>query len=307
MRLFLNGCVVAMLICSSSICAQGWPTLKPAEKWVDARRAPILAAVFAGGRIVAVGDHGVVLLSDDTGRTYRQAMHVPTRTLLTSVYFLNEKVGWAAGHDGIVLHTEDGGERWELLRHEAGKERPILSIWFENERHGMAVGLFSMAIETRDGGRHWKTLMIGDSDKHFYHVLSTAKGTLLVLGEAGTIYRSADGGKSWQSLSSGGNASLWSGIALKNGTILICGMRGNLYRSLDDGIVWERLAADTHESLAALTQSRDGKVYVVGSSGTILQGRESNFTQQKRSSRVFLTAVLAGKTPVFFSMQGPLR
>src|SRR5882672_11064431 len=51
----------------------------PAMHLASPARAGMLSATSAGKRIVAVGDHGTVLLSDDDGRTWRQAHDVPTR------------------------------------------------------------------------------------------------------------------------------------------------------------------------------------------------------------------------------------
>jgi hypothetical protein len=118
-------------------------------------KAAIIAATLAGKRIVAVGDYGVVALSDD-GKKFRQAKSVPTRTVLTSVFFLNDKQGWAAGHDGTILTTADGGENWQVQRAEPGKDRVLMSIWFENAQHGLAVGQFGLALETDDGGKNWQ-------------------------------------------------------------------------------------------------------------------------------------------------------
>ena len=129
--------------------------LRNAPHFVQAERLPVIAATLAGTRVVAVGDYGGVLLSDD-GKAFRQAKSVPTRSVLTSVFFLDAQQGWAAGHDGTVLGTADGGDTWAVLREEPGKERALMAVWFENAQHGMAVGQFGLVVETDDGGKTWK-------------------------------------------------------------------------------------------------------------------------------------------------------
>ena len=89
--------------------------LHAAARVVQPEKLPVMAATLAGSRVVAVGDYGGVLLSDD-GKAFRQARVVPTRTVLTSVFFLDAQHGWAAGHDGTVIATVDGGETWRVLR-----------------------------------------------------------------------------------------------------------------------------------------------------------------------------------------------
>jgi photosystem II stability/assembly factor-like uncharacterized protein len=91
-------------------------TLVAAQHTDHASHAMLLASARAGARIVAVGDHGVVLLSDDNGKTFRQARTVPVDAALTGVSFVDARQGWAVGHWGVILHSEDGGETWTVQR-----------------------------------------------------------------------------------------------------------------------------------------------------------------------------------------------
>ena len=40
---------------------------------------------------------------------------IPTRVTLTGVFMHDPHLGWAVGHDGIILGTRDGGESWTDL------------------------------------------------------------------------------------------------------------------------------------------------------------------------------------------------
>src|SRR5215469_14097420 len=98
--------------------AAGGADLRKAPAWRS--QAPestlILGVAHAGPRLVAVGARGMVLLSDDDGTSWRQAKTVPVRSTLTAVSFIDSKSGWAVGHDGAILATNDGGETWTLQR-----------------------------------------------------------------------------------------------------------------------------------------------------------------------------------------------
>jgi len=72
--------------------------IRPAEHRPAAVGVKILAASRAGTRIVAAGDHGVVLLSDDEGASFHQAHTVPVRSTLTALAFVDANNGWAVGH-----------------------------------------------------------------------------------------------------------------------------------------------------------------------------------------------------------------
>ena len=62
-----------------------------------AARALLLDVAAAGDRLVAVGDHGIIVISADHGRTWTQSL-APTRALLTGVSFPDAVHGWAVGH-----------------------------------------------------------------------------------------------------------------------------------------------------------------------------------------------------------------
>ena len=92
--------IVAGMFVALVLVAMGFaqaPSPAPAFKGRLATKAPLLAVAPAGPRLVAVGDYGVILLSDDAGATWRQAAAVATRNMLTAVAFADAKRGWAVG------------------------------------------------------------------------------------------------------------------------------------------------------------------------------------------------------------------
>src|SRR5438445_3138452 len=113
--------VAGWVLCASLVAVQAARALepvdallRPAEMVREPQRAVYLAATRAGERIVAVGERGLIAVSDDGGGHWRQ-VSVPVSATLTGVQFVSAKVGWAVGHYGVVLGTRDGGETWALL------------------------------------------------------------------------------------------------------------------------------------------------------------------------------------------------
>src|SRR5688572_25730862 len=91
-------------------------------KFVDPLDAPARPTQFttsthlsaiarAGNRLVSVGVRGLIVMSDDEGKSWRQAAS-PVSSDLVAVRFVTPSRGWASGHDGVILSTEDGGNRW---------------------------------------------------------------------------------------------------------------------------------------------------------------------------------------------------
>ena len=83
----------------------------PAQKSRLAPRALLSGLARAGQRVVAVGQRGHVLWSDDAGANWQQA-DVPVSADLVAVHFPTPDSGWAVGHDGVILHSADAGKSW---------------------------------------------------------------------------------------------------------------------------------------------------------------------------------------------------
>ena len=274
----------------------------------------ILGATLAGTRIVTVGDRGMILLSDDDGKTYRQAKQVPTRATLTGVSFVDAKQGWATGHWGVILHTADGGETWSQQRDDTSVDQPLHSIWFKDKNHGIAAGLFSLLLVTDDGGKSWKTSALPAapggkrSDLNLFRVFPDRLGNVLIVGEQGSVYRSADTGKTWELLATGNKGTLWAGIVLIDNSVLVGGISGKILRSTDNGKSWRQVVSGTKSSITDFVQLANGQVLGVGLDGYTVtsENHGETFIAKQRDDQLSLTtAVVNGKgAPLIFSQTG---
>lgn len=293
------------------------PGAKPAADYFhvaphlhDPAKAPVYAATRAGQRTVAVGDYGVVIYSDD-GEHFLQG-EVPTRAPLTSVYFLDSQRGWAAGHDGTVIATADGGKTWQVLREMRGQDQVLMGVWFADAEHGLVVGQFGLALETRDGGKTWseRNLVDGEAgERHLLSIVPGRDGLLLVAAEAGTVLRSTDSGATWKAIQTVNKGSFWAGTELADGSLLLGGMRGHLYRSTDRGEHWSHVASGTQQSLTGMAQHPDGSVRIVGLAGTTLLSKDGgqSFETSVRPDRLSMTAIVPGaKGELLFSAIGTI-
>lgn len=259
----------------------------------------LLSAAKVGNRLVAVGEFGHVIYSDDLGATWTQAASVPTQVTLTSVYFVNDKVGFAGGHDSTVLRTDDSGDHWTLAYHDVAAQAPIMTVYFDTENHGFAMGAFSFVIETQDGGKTWtqRALIEGSQDdSHLNKVFATKAGTVLVAAEFGTVYRSADQGKTFAKIETGYEGSFWGGMAVSDGTALIYGMRGNVYRTADDGLTWAKVSSGTDKSVSGGFELPNGTIVLAGLQGYVGYSSDKglNFTEVVRADRLGYAAVTQG-------------
>lgn len=288
---------------------------RPALQRSDAAREMMLGIAKAGRRLVAVGDHGVVLLSDDNGKSFRQAKMVPTRATLTGVSFVDDRQGWAAGHWGVILHTEDGGETWSLQRSDVTTDRPLFSVYFSDARRGIAVGLWSLVLVTSDGGAHWNPVTLpappegGKADRNLLAVFSNGKDDWYIAAERGMVLRSADFGATWSYLDTGYKGSFWTGMAAADGTLLVAGLRGTVYRSDDNGQSWSASPTGSKSSITSIVAMPD-RIVAVGLDGTILESRDQGrtFTARQREDRASLTGIAVAEDGevLLLSDRGPV-
>lgn len=278
-------------------------TIQPAVATSAATKAAMLGSALAGKRIVAVGEHGIVLLSDDDGKSFRQAKSVPVRSTLTEVFFADEQTGWAVGHWGVILNTTDGGNSWQLQRSDTAVDQPLLSVYFKDKNRGWAVGLWSLLLDTRDGGKTWNANKLppppggGKTDRNLLHIFAGKSGTLFIAAEQGTVIRSTNDGAAWTYFATPYKGSFWTGIGLQNGTLLVGGLRGKIFRSSDDGKSWSEIDSGTKSSLTAFCES-GAKVYAAGLDGVYLESETggARFVAAQREDKAPFTSLAAASS-----------
>ncbi|KJZ35019.1 YCF48-related protein [Pseudomonas sp. B21-040] len=283
-----------------------------------AAKSLMLDVVHAGKRLVAVGDRGHILYSDDQGATWAQAK-VPTRALLTSVFFVDDKHGWAVGHDAQILASEDGGVTWTKQFEDLKREAPLLDVWFKDVNSGFAVGAYGALLETTDGGKHWEDASDRLDNEDQYHlngIASVKDAGLFIVGEQGSMFRSADWGQTWEKLEGPYQGSLFGviGTAQAN-TLLAYGLRGNLYRSTDFGSTWEQVELKAARGalefgLSGATLLDDGSIVIVGNGGSVIRSNDNGetFSVFNRPDRISVSAVTAaGNGNLILAGQGGVR
>lgn len=246
-----------------------------------ATRSLLLSAAHAGSRLVAVGIHGHILLSDDRGHNWRQASQVPTWSTLTAVAFANPRIGWAAGHDSTILRTGDGGVTWQLKNKNGQAGPPILSLYARTEDHCFAFGAFGQVWESQDSGETWKLRPLRNSDADNLHLNAAFRGpenAIFLVAEFGTVYRSVDNGESFREIETPFERALWGGLTLPDSSILVFGVNGGVLRSQTSGRGWIRVNSTTSHPLTDGVVLSDGTIVLVGLAGTVVTSSDNGLT-----------------------------
>jgi photosystem II stability/assembly factor-like uncharacterized protein len=237
------------------------------------RNALLLDAQRGGQRLVTVGEHGYIFVSDDAGGNWRR-VSTDADVTLTGVAFADTQLGLAVGHDAVILRSEDGGNSWKEVFRDSKQLRPLLRVMFVDKQRAIAVGAYGAFFESTDGGLTWAERQITPEDRHFNALARLADGTLLLAGEAGTLLRSGDGGTQWEKLASPYPGSFFGLLPLAQGGVLAFGMRGNIFRSVNRGATWQAVVAGSDSALFGGLSHGDGLVVLVGQNGIVLVSRD---------------------------------
>ena len=233
----------------------------PAVQSAKATEALLLDVTPRGdGAFVAVGEYGVIIVSEDGGETWKQAS-VPASVMLTGVYFPTAQKGWAVGHDGLILHSTDGGHSWEKQLDGYQLNEQILAVAERIvEQHRAEVEGLQAAEEVDEYALEDAEFLLeeaefmlegamDDIDAGPVRPLLAAwfrdENRGFVVGSYGMLLQTTDGGKNWNLVSDRiGSAQAFhlnKIVAAPDGALFIAGESGYVYRSMDNGESWDIL------------------------------------------------------------------
>ncbi len=187
---------------------------------------------------------GIIAKTENGGRSWSVVCTTesPFGSSFGSIDFLNERIGWAVnGNTGGALYkTLDGGDTWsetdigcrtyEFFTDSIG--------WFSNINETVMLG------KTKDGCKTYVDITPQPfTDKNLNDIFFTEDNIGFIAGELGTLYKSEDGGLSWESLATPTTESLNSLYFLDKNKGVIVGNEGTILRTVDSGNNWELISS----------------------------------------------------------------
>ncbi|GLR66959.1 hypothetical protein GCM10010909_16390 [Acidocella aquatica] len=284
--------------------------LKPSGVFLD-------ALDNAGDRIVAGGEHGVIIYSNNDGVSWTQAS-VPVDVTVTGFAFADGQHGWAVGNSGVILATSDGGKDWTIqlngfqadqlmmqaaqqavadnnpsvgtpmavdrAQHlqERGASTPFLCALALSPRDVIAFGAYRMTMRSDNGGATWQdaSLDVGDSLSHNLYGAAVIGGDIYVVGETGLVFRSSDSAKSFPQVAKAANATLFGVTGTAKGNVVAYGVAGTLVRSIDRGQSWSQIAMPGTADLTDGILLSSGNLLITGADGGVYESADDGMTYQ---------------------------
>jgi photosystem II stability/assembly factor-like uncharacterized protein len=178
---------------------------------------------------------------------------------------VNEKVIWASGTGGTVIHTANGGKTWDVIAvPEASKlDFRDIEAFDANTAYILSIGNgdSSRIYKTTDGGKTWKLQFKNTDPKAFYDAIACWDSDNCIamgdpVGGKYTLINTKDGGANWRPMDTDKMAAAKDGEAAfaASGTCLITvgthiaylvsgGKDARVFRTLNRGLTW--FVADT--------------------------------------------------------------
>jgi len=262
----------------SSVVNAEWqdPLTTPAMETLRAHEELLLDVTRAGSRLISTGAHGNIVFSDDGGISWRQG-EVPVSVTLTSVDFFGDRSGWAVGHDGVILATQDGGKTWikqfdGYLANQAIYDAAQTNLSLAEERAEMAAELTEDESEEAIVALETAQFVLQDAEydletgstKPFLDVEFWSETDGIAIGAYGMAFVTENAGESWEVISSRlpnpDRLHLNSITRTGEQTMVIAGEMGLLMRSEDLGDTWSAQPSPYDGSLFGVVEQSSSQL-----------------------------------------------
>lgn len=317
--------LIVGLLCMVSLPA--WPAgPENAMQMKKAASSMLLDIAVAGHRLVAVGERGHILYSDDNGTSWVQAQ-VPSSAMLTRVFFISPELGWAVGHDGNVLVSQNGGLNWALQRDGLAAQAQI-----NETRAGAAKQRVETLFKQVKNASEEEQAELSGALEEAAHDLDKARQALdepvyaqplmdvwfanaeqgWASGAYGTLLRTQNGGRHWDDWSdkvdNPEELHLNGVVGAPSGELYLASEWGTVFRSLTDGESWEPLDSGYEGSFfGVLVNPASGSVFAYGLLGTIYRSTDSGESWEPLQSGAMASlfgALASGDGTLLFVGQG---
>jgi photosystem II stability/assembly factor-like uncharacterized protein len=282
------------------------PLNQPARMTSLASTGLFTSVTLAGDRLVAAGERGRIVWSDDDGRSWRQA-RTPTSVTLTNIRFVSPREGWAIGQMGVILHTLDGGEDWTLQFDgvranqalvsaartdlnargasalntanvqaaqqfaSGGPSVPLLALLPLSPRQAIVAGGYGMAFSTADSGGTWQPMFDSIPNPDGLHLYSIVQNgdALFFAGEQGILLRrGAD--RQFTTLATPFQGTFFGALVTAAKALLLFGLQGTVLRSEDEGRTWHEVQTADGAGIDCGAVLRNGDVLLGDEAGNLL-------------------------------------
>ena len=200
------------------------------------------------------GAESLIVHTDDGGQTWHRQHSGVFSKPLRNVHFRSALEGWCIGESGVLIHTMDGGQTWQHI--ETGTENNLHDL-FIGERTGWTVGDWGTVLKTTNSGQTFTKIdgkVFDGKSLKGVHFIDENQGWIVTYnaptsansGNAGSIYRTTDGGETWK-VQFETEAALFNLHFIDKQTGWVVGDRRSVFITTDGGHTWKFVTRGTNE------------------------------------------------------------
>ena len=233
-----------------------------------------------------VGDMGLAVMTTDGGVNWRRVAFTGEEPF-KDIFFVGD-AGWIVGDGGLILHSDNGGKSWD--KQASGVNGALMQVFFLDRNKGFAVGADGTILSTHNGGLSWNVNAMdwlsilpaalierGIITINLYDVFFSDESSGWIVGDAGTILHTSDGGKQWSISKIGPFPALFSIFFKNKREGWAVGQDGYFLITGDGGKSWKTGSLETKENLYRIFMRGDYGV-IVGDHGIMMKTNDGGTT-----------------------------
>jgi photosystem II stability/assembly factor-like uncharacterized protein len=195
-----------------------------------------------------------------------QSLPLETDANPLAVAFSDDRHGFLVGSNRLIMESTDGGSSWQQrsLDLPADENFRLISVDFAGEE-GWIAGQPGLMLHSTDGGSTWTRLFLDTKlpgEPYLITALGTGKAELAT--SVGAVYRTSDGGASWQALVSDAAGAVRDLRRSGDGSYVSVSSLGNFYATWKPGQeIWQVHQRVSSQRLQSMGYQPDGNLWML--------------------------------------------
>jgi photosystem II stability/assembly factor-like uncharacterized protein len=243
-------------------------------QFLDAQHGWVL---YEGSQLHRTTDGGQTWQAVDVRPPVRQGSgSIPAG--LRRLVMVSPQVGFGLSSDDIFLRTSDGGLTWRASR--IGQDQlPFDQLVFLDPRQGWVADVNGQLYATNDGGQTWRSLPPPPVRSIRLLQFGSATAGWLLDNRAFTLFRTTNGGQSWQACGGGQSVPKIRGFYFRTAaTGWAIGVGGVVLRTTDGCVTWQTSQTPSTADLNGIHFVDDMNGWAVGAEDTVLKTTDGGLT-----------------------------
>ncbi|TDB68851.1 WD40/YVTN/BNR-like repeat-containing protein [Arundinibacter roseus] len=222
------------------------------------KNGEMLPAHTASGQLLALQEG---TYTAENTPVWSAILPLPSTQDFQAVFFSTSQIGYAAGKEGTVYKTTNGGALWQKLT--APSSESLISLHFISPDTGWLLASSGTVYRTTDGGQNWASApgnVLTPAQKIWFSDASNG----WITGSNGSIQRTTNGGQEWTSQASGTTRLLRSMFFLNQNKGWAVGVNGTFLKTSNGGDTWENQGDITGQDITAVQFLSESEGWITG-------------------------------------------